>query len=393
MSGKAKSRQPHVSPRVVATVGEALEAVRAGRPVAEVSAELVAQGWASEQVMEVASELGRQASQEAADLAAGLAAAPGFAEKDVHRALKRALYLLEQKGFKVEAPRGEPVLKPVAIPALPAYVGLPDAAGHQLVVATIPAQGGYNACLCGLSPRGVEHFSLLSVPKKSLRKMVERIEEDSRLPVAETDETHVLYLLEEARAASMAEGEALDPEFATFLRVFSGLAAGRRETPAIYDVIPAAEVEADESLLERCVELLQDIGLLWSLPLYLVRPYADELDRAEGSGLIIGRELREARRLEIIGKAAAELFDAGRRKRWRRRLEECAFVMARKGRPDEARIALATAIHFGHEIAASRPHPLAAALIGRSLDLLRAKERERMEFSPIITPGGPGDRR
>lgn len=384
--GRKKKREPQVSPEAQARLREALAALAAGRPPGEVAAGL-ARGTSPEQGLELAAALAGEDSEQAAELAA--AGAEVFAARNVSRAFKRALYLLEQKGRKVVRRAEEPVLRRVAEPArLPAYVSLPDPAGHQMVIAAVPGRGGYDACLCGVSPEGVEDFILIRVPRKGLKELAAKVEEDSKLPIAETDNAHARLLLEEARDVSSARGRTVAPEFPPFLKALA-VFAPRREEPPVYELLDAAQISAEPSLLERSPTLLEGIGTLWLLPAGELRPYVLRLEEAETSGLLLSRQQRQERLLDIFGRAARDLFDARRRRAWQRRLEESAYVLVRRGRLEEARIALAAAIDFAGEPGELRQNPLALGLVSRSLlPLVREIEAEEKD-SLIIKPGGP----
>jgi len=405
-----KKKGAQVSPEAEAGLRQALEQLReterlgemeaAGRAeapeeaVAALAAELsksLAENLAENLAVELAAALAREGSVSAARLAQALAEA--HPAKEARRAFKRALYLLEQKGVKLAPRPAESVLKaPQAAPP-PAYVSLPDPAGHQMVIAAVPAPTGYDACLCSVSPEGVEHFILVNVPRKGLRALARRVEEDSGLPVAETAHAHARLLLEEARDISAARGRSLPAEFAPFMYALEAVTP-RAGQPPVYGQLDEAEVAADAALIERAPTLLEGIGMLWTLPPEDVQPYVAQLEEAEGSGLVLSREQRQERLLLILDRAARELFDDERRRAWRRRLEESAFVLASRGKKDEARVALAAALDLKRGLGEVRPNPLAVALVTRSIAPLlaehKAQKDQAEEETPslIIKPGG-----
>jgi hypothetical protein len=379
---KKRAKREPVSPQTESRLGEALASLATGVPVEEVASTL-ARGAEVEAGLELAAALARQDTPQAAELARDLSGV--FPVREVRRAFKRTLYLLEQKGFRPQPRPGEPppLRAPEAV-RLPAFVSLPDPAGHQMVVAAVPGRGGYDACLCSVSPEGVEHFMLVAVPKRGIKELAAKVEEDSGLPITETEPAHARSLLEEAQGQSTAGGRGLAPEFAPFLQALSAL-AGRVERPPVYGLLDEAEVGEDAALLEISPELLESIGILWTLPVDDVRPYVTLLEAADSVGLVLTPEQRRERLLDIVRKAAAELFDTERRRAWRRRLEESAYVLARRGKGGEARIALAAAIDLGRE--PNGPNPLVLALVGRSMvPLLKEAKAEEGEPSLIIRP-------
>jgi hypothetical protein len=382
MTKKSKRSEQEVSPRVVAGLEEALGAMAAGRPAEEAATEL-ARELSAAQAVELAAALAARESREAARLAAALAEAHPV--KDARRAFKKTLYQLGRKGLSVAEKAEASVLKAPSPTRPPAYVSLPDPAGEQMVIAAVPGRRTYDACLCSVSAEGVEHFLVVNVPKKGLRELAAKVEEDSKLPIAETGDAHARLLLEEAQAASAARGRSVAPEFAPFLRALAAVAP-RGERPAVYDLIEAAEVGRAEGLVARSAQLLENIGVLWHLPLDDVQPYVLQLEEAETSGLVLSQEQRQERFSDIIRKAVRELFDAPRRRAWRRRLEESAYVLARKGKTDEARLALAAALDFERGTDELRENPIALAVVSRSMAAVLKDVQSREEESLIIKP-------
>lgn len=384
MSKKGKGQA--VSAETRAKLVGALERLARGEEPRRVATEL-AEG--DERLgLELAAALAAEESEQAARLAQALSQT--FAASKARRAFKRTLYLLEQKCFRVERPEGEPaVLKAPEPPRLPAYVSLPDPVGHQMVIAAVPGHDGLDACLCSVSPEGVEHFVLVAVPRRGLREIAAHVEEDSRLPVAETGPDHARLLLEEARDRAAERGRGVPAEFAPFLRALSAFAP-KAERPPVYGLLEEAEVAADSRLRQETPRLLEGVGVLWHLPEADVKPYVLKLEAAEQSGLVLTAEQRAERLQAIFEEAAGELFDPKRRLAWRRRLEESAYVLARRGKAAEARLALAGALEMGRMESGRegewRPGPLVLAIASRSMLPLLKEAQEAKDSSLIIKP-------
>jgi hypothetical protein len=380
MTKKTKRGGPGPSPELRARLEAALKDMTAGRPAAEVASGLAAGGG----LPELAAALAGADSIAAAELAAALVEVS--AEREARRALKRALYLLEQRGHRPTPQKS--VLRAPEPARPPAYVSLPDPAGHQMVIAAVPGPGGYDACLASVSREGLEHLALVSVPKRGIRELAAKVEEDSKLPIAETTDAHARYLLEEARRLSAERARPTDPDFPSFLKALAAQAPAL-DRPPVYGLLDEAEVAADPGLVERGPELLEDIGLLWVLPEASVRQYAQRLEEVETSALVLSPEQKTERMTGIVRQAARELFDEGQRLAWGRRLEESAFVLMKRGREPEARIALAAAIDLRQPLGEVQMNPLALAVVGRSVAALLGAMQVQAEESLIIRPGEP----
>jgi len=117
--------------------------------------------------------------------------------------------------------------------------------------------------------------------------------------------------------------------------------------------------------------------------------YMDLLEGASQSRLILAPHQQESRLFEIYQHAVHELFDEKRRLLFRRRLEEMAFMLWKKGLQAEARIALSAAAGLSEESKILYPHPFLLELVKRSLMYLREEqkqEKEREKGSGLIIP-------
>jgi hypothetical protein len=92
--------------------------------------------------------------------------------------------------------------------------------------------------------------------------------------------------------------------------------------------------------------------------------------------------------MEIYQQAVHEIFDEPRRFLYRRRLEEMAYVLWKKGQENESRMAVAAAAGLQKESSMLSPHPFLLELVKRSIASLIEEEKEKKDKEPglIIRP-------
>ena len=92
--------------------------------------------------------------------------------------------------------------------------------------------------------------------------------------------------------------------------------------------------------------------------------------------------------MEIYQQAVHDLFDGPRRLLYRRRFEEMAYILWKKGQENETRVALAAAAGMDKESGILAPHPFLIELVKRSLSSLLEEEKEEKGQEPgfIIKP-------
>jgi len=158
---------------------------------------------------------------------------------------------------------------------------------------------------------------------------------------------YVAFRAVEYEAVHENTGKSLPSRYLDFCNILRS-SAGRYERPIIYDEIGAEAAEFDASLAARVEELYDlDIFKGWVIEESRLRPYVEEYIKAEESPLVIPEHLKEDRIRRVLDRAAEELFDEQWRARYKRRLEENAYVLLKIGKLEHARIALSCALQLG----------------------------------------------
>lgn len=160
--------------------------------------------------------------------------------------------------------------------------------------------------------------------------------------------------------------------------------AGKDEMPrdteaAIYRVVDAREVKWNPLLLERSAALLsEDAFSSWIIPKEEVSEYIEDLDASESSMIIVGVKSKEEQRKNIIDSALDGFFSADRRKLYKRRLEEQAFILFLIEKPPIAKVALAAAMGLDPDSGVwVQNHPFARALMELSLEVHRGLNKDK----------------
>jgi len=215
---------------------------------------------------------------------------------------------------------------------------------------------------------GVLDFAGGPVAKKRLDERLRTLRAESPLPWVEAPPAWALALFVEAGARHAEAGAFLPAELARWLKMLPAAAAPA--DPPIYDRVPAAAVAADPTLLDRSAEVLALPELAgWFLDPPSVQAEALDLLQAKESRLVVSDQIKAERVAALIDRVIDAHFTHEARRRWQRRLEETAFVLAETGRPAPARLAVAAALALGDAERPARHIPFVRALAERSLDV------------------------
>jgi hypothetical protein len=334
--------------------------------------------------------LSTMARPEAATLLGQLAAKT--ASKDLQKTIRRALYRLKTMGVDTaNLPPPEPRKSVLEVPKLPVVAALAsqiDFAGNRAlyIARRRPFSGLVLVTLIINDQRGILDGHALPITKKELTGILAEIQADDRFTHIDLPPTYAQQLVEEGYQRNLATGTPLPRDFQA-MRDLIGTPETRWEQPPIYHLINPEEIRGQLGLVSLSTQLL-DLKEFqgWSLPPETVQKYRDEVQRAAESPIIVSPALQQERVVEMQKRTLREIFDAEHISRYRRRLEEMAYLLWQTKRPDEARRALASALALQEEKTDAAEHPFLRALFTRSVELAEALEREDQNQVTVASP-------
>lgn len=334
--------------------------------------------------------LSTMASQEAVMVLGQIAAQTDA--KDLQKSIRRALYHLKTRGVETATlPPQEPRKSVLEVPKLPVVAALAsqiDFDGNRAlyIARRRPFSGLVLVTLIMNDQRGVIDCNALPITKKELSRVLAEIRADERFTHIDLPPTYAQQLVEDSYQRNLATGTPPPREFQS-VRDLIGTPESRWEQAPIYDLINPQEVRDQLALVAlspRLLELKEFQG--WSLPSDTVQKYRDDVRRTGESPIIVSPALQQERVDEMQKRAVREIFDGEHIGRYRRRLEEMAYLLWQTKRPDEARRALASALALQGEGVDSASHPFLRALFTRSVEMAEALQREGQSPVTVATP-------
>ncbi|MEW6298684.1 MAG: hypothetical protein AB1671_13185 [Thermodesulfobacteriota bacterium] len=312
-------------------------------------------------------------------------------DKGLRREIHRSLYKLAQKGVQVPRP-AEPA-RPIFTPVEPeGYLSAMDGRGDRLVWLVKPRVGGGLHYLSALvnEPEGLRYVDGAEVTRKAIRLMRQDLSTHHQITMIEAPWQYCDFLMHEGYERAQARG-------ATDIEAYPALRSHILSSPARpVDVpVPAPLAQeafaANEALLTTSLQLFEEPELQrWLLDATQVRPYIEQITRAQDSPLILNRYQQQDRVQMVITQAIDELFSGESGKVYARRLEEMAFYLAATERPDAAKRALAVAFALKNSPQGGKGIPFCEELVRQSIALHyqveRQKEQEETRGSLIMKP-------
>jgi hypothetical protein len=312
-------------------------------------------------------------------------------DKEHRRAVRRALYRLEQSGQRpARAPAATPARPVVAREAehpVRAWLSGIDGSGSRAAWILFEGGLGGGLRLCSLilnDEAGIMDAAGGPIARKRLEAELRGLRESQKLPWVEVDGRRACALVADALALHERLGTVPPPEFARWRKIFAAapqLQADLR--PKLGEAQPkASRTDTKEKLpadmpLPAAETFLTDSATLLDLPELMgwfidpvrVQHEALALLQVRESRLVVSDQVKAEREASIVdGVVEAQLPDAARR-RWAARLREMAEIFRMTGRLEPAALAEQTAAALADVGRPATAIPFARALAARGIEM------------------------
>jgi hypothetical protein len=338
----------------------------------------------------LAESLGLWFSPRAVDLLHRLSAATS--SRAVSKSIRRSIFRLKSRGLEAEeiGDRAPAVYHPPQPAASEGFLTPIDSIGQRVILLARPQiPQGMASFSAAISDRdGIVDFSGFETSRKNFHEYLEMFRGQYPGEVMEADPDYCSGLIMEAAETGQKKGASPPPEFLKW-RPLMGSSPSLPLRPLIYRYLEEEETKSHPELLDRSASLFQLSPFeTWALEEGDSKKYLALLKEASASRLVLAPHQKEGRLMEIYQQAVHELFDGARRLLYRRRLEEMAYILWKKGQESEARVSVAAAAEMEKESGILAPHPFLMELVKRSLSSQLEQEKEKKEQEPgfIIKP-------
>ena len=319
--------------------------------------------------------------------------ADAASDKAHRRAVRRALYRLEQAGLRppraAAAAPARPVVTRAAEHPVRAWLSGIDGSGSRAAWILFEGGLGGGLRLCSLilnDEAGIMDAAGGPIARKRLGAELRGLRESQKLPWVEVDGRRACALVADALALHERLGTVPPPEFARWRRLFAAAPqlqgdlrpklgeaqpqASRTDTKMKLPAdMPSPDAET-ESLLDRSATLLDLPELMgWFIDPGRVQHEALALLQVRESRLVISDHIKAEREASIVdGVVEAQLAD-GARRRWAARLREMAEIFRMTGRLEPAAMAEQTAAALADIGRPATSVPFARALAARGIEM------------------------
>ena len=326
----------------------------------------------------IAALLERKDSSSAAELAE-IAQTPDKAQA---KAAKRALFLLSQSGIKPPEPKPETRdPKPETRTANRALMSNDGGTGSRMLwfMREDPYGGSPTVITILVNDKdGLIDLAQRKTPRRELDERIRDLKQRENTVITEVPVDYGRHVLQESTQRNQVNRTPLPQGYGDAFR-FIGPPESEYARPSIYDILDTDSIRKDESIPRAPEKLFEQPWFEgWLLDFEAVEPWEAKYFEAVSSRVLIDEAQRARRGDAIVDEAADALLDAESIERYRRRLEDTAYVLHLAGHTDEARQSLFHALSCDEK---SKPStiPFLRTLVHRSIYLVIAYKAELEE--------------
>jgi len=320
-------------------------------------------------------------------LALILAIREAFKEKEIQKAVKKALFKIKQKGISVPdlgMQQETPFILKTTEKAEPSvYLGPIDGMGSRGVFILLPQlPKGVDLGLGVINDeKGMIQFVFGRYSKKRAREVKEVFFE--RLThMVETSLAHVATALETAYAH---QKESLGDEAKDYLQLRPWILDNVTllDRSPIYDLIPLDSV-SEKILTDSQIHKLLDHRLMesWIIEPSELKPMVDEISQVKESPILVSEAQQTNRVREIKEKAIGDFYPGEKRSVLKNRLEEMAYLFFKLNEEEYARICLTAAFSLEQKDSLLAVNPFLKAILARSLNFYQKMSGQTPESKP-----------
>lgn len=291
-------------------------------------------------------------------------------DKTLAKRARKALHLLRTRGVQTPAaPRREfRPAGPYAPAHDPSLASMIDGRGERVVWLVRAGSDGFDIFEAQLSDtRGILGFTAAQAPRKQWRQHVARVVADERLAVARISERHARQLVEDGYQRTLAAGRVPPEEFAR-----ARLGMGHYEPEERHPAPPPLLVAEGRGRLAALHELPE---LRSWIPPEEALPALDlEIGNIVTSKLIVDPAQRREQLAAAVARIANEALTPAYRQLLGGRLRETAYLIAQRGRLDDARLAATAAELVLDQSVAAADNPFVLRLFDKVIKAPEAAE-------------------
>ncbi len=299
--------------------------------------------------------------------------------KEISKIIKKLTHSLKQKGLEVPVTLGaEPqtgsVFKTVSLPEPSAVISSVDPEGFRLIFMVKPVTT-YEFKVFNIitnDMKGIHEIEVINAFRKECQHFVDKLFSSEKTDFLEIPPESAAFLVEEACRITQENNNIISANISQWKTMFSDLIAAKKG-PMIYGCLNKEKIASKEYLLSQMEDLLNKTDIaLWFVISKEAKEQWMKMTNILYSPLVLSDVQKQERISEFHRNTVTLFFDKSRIKVYKRRLEEIAFFLYKKGKTDLAETALSAACSLGDPEIRPESDLFCSCLIKKGFEIIKS---------------------
>jgi hypothetical protein len=261
--------------------------------------------------------------------------------KPIQKAIGKALHRLKSSGLSVEQPPVVARLPVSQYRPIQGYATPIDSAGERMVWIVVEHLGGCYLFMAHVSETiGFRDCSFASCGRQKIAEWVA----EAGTSLVQIAPPHALFLVQEAGEIGRSTGSSIPEAFREFeQRVLSSVPAPS-EPSVVYELIPQDPEGSTSYSLAGSGRLLGSPEFAaWMFPPQAMETAVARYREVRNAPIVLPDHMQRKKQEDLEQEAMQQVYSSGTLARFRRRMEEMAYILWQVGSREDAQRALAVA--------------------------------------------------
>jgi len=230
--------------------------------------------------------------------------------------------------------------------------------------------------------KGIADIEAITSLRREAQKLIKNLFSDKKIEFIEIPADKAAYLVQEAAARTEQQTGIVSPTMVQWKTLFGDIIPAD-SLPPVYQLYSADAIRADTALLRESEKLLEHTEIpFWFIVTDCARSMWQQYSQVGDTASAEAFPQDSDREAALMTDTADRFFTSEQLKKFRRRLEELAYIFHIKGNTELAQIAFAQALNLESQGGRPSENSFCSSIIQKGLSYFKSYAAKKAGGSP-----------